>query len=1021
MYKVNISFYNFYAFYGFYITYYLMSDSRPNFPKMEEELLASWDERKIFEKTLQKLAPKGRFVFFEGPPTANGRPGIHHVEARAFKDCIPRFRTMQGYLVERKAGWDTHGLPVELEVEKQLGFTGKKDIEAFGIAEFNKHCKESVWKYLADWQQITRRIGFWLDLEHPYVTYEPAYVESLWWVIKQIWDKGLLYQDYRVTPHCPRCGTSLSSHELAQGYKDVEDPAVYVKFRVTKRADGSVPNSEEPEYLVAWTTTPWTLPSNVALAVGGDIQYILVKKFILDQGIEFVSDGNEFPKVRGHHEYYWLAKDRVEEATSGSYEIVEERHGHDLVGMEYEPLYPFAQDAMKGTDQESKQAWYVVPADFVSTTDGSGIVHTAVMYGADDFELGTKLGLPKYHLVGLDGRFTQKAGPFAGLFVKDADPKVLEDLASRNLLLRQEKVKHTYPFCWRCKSPLIYYAKDSWYIRMSGLRDEMLAANAGVKWEPEYIQDGRFGEWLREIKDWAFSRERYWGTPLPIWVCEACGEKSCVGSFEEIRSRSFSPVAHDFDPHRPFVDDIVLRCDKCGGSAKRIAEVCDVWFDSGAMPFAQWHYPFENRERIDENLSFPADYISEAIDQTRGWFYTLLAVSTLLGKGRPYKSVICLGHVLDAKGKKMSKSIGNVVNPMEVINQFGADAVRWYMYTINQPGDAKRFDLKTLDEMVKKVFMILWNVMTFYEMYESEGVRGMQEVQGAQEGQVEQGGHVLDQWIMARLYGLVAETTSRMENNKVTESARDIADFINDLSTWYLRRSRDRFKGSDEEDKTHALATLRMCLLTITKLMAPFTPFLADAMYLRLSGGKDSVHLEDWPVIDETYLNEDLLKSMGQTRSIVSRLLEKRAEAGRPVRQALSSATITIPEGSLADDLVALIKDEVNVKKVFVEKGEYAVDLDMVLTPELLREGMVRELVRRVNDLRKKSGLTIEDRIELFVSTSASEMEKALEEYKEILLTSTLALELCTTGDAPEIQETLRINECDLVIGFVKQ
>src|SRR3989339_1007350 len=786
-----------------------MSD-RPNFPQIEEELLKNWEAEKIFEQTLAKDAPKGRFVFFEGPPTANGRPGIHHVEARAFKDCIPRFRTMQGYLVERKAGWDTHGLPVELEVEKQLGFTGKKDIEALGIAEFNKHCKESVWKYLADWQQITRRIGFWLDLEHPYVTYEPAYVESLWWVIKQIWDKGLLYQDYRVTPHCPRCGTSLSSHELAQGYKDVEDPAVFVKFRVTRRADGTMPNPEEPEFLVAWTTTPWTLPANVALAVGEKIRY---------------------GKVRYENEFLWIAKDRMTAVGLGAAEIVEEKLGEELVGTEYEPLYPFLNNVIlsevplvfggTGRSEESlsdseedpsvvqrnrlpqddnkkkTQAWSVVPADFVSTTDGSGIVHTAVMYGADDFDLGTKLGLPKHHLVGLDGKFLSEAGPFAGMFVKDADPKVMEDLETRRLLLKKETITHTYPFCWRCKSPIIYYAKDSWYIRMSGLRDELLKANESIHWEPDYIKDGRFGEWLREVKDWAFSRERYWGTPLPIWICEACGEKSCVGSFKELRERATHGVEESFDPHRPFVDEVSLKCDKCSGSMRRVSEVCDVWFDSGAMPFAQWHYPFENKERIEgdsplpeggsrgvgEAPSFPADYISEAIDQTRGWFYTLLAVSVLLGKEAPYKNVICLGHVLDAKGKKMSKSIGNVINPVEVIDQYGADAVRWYMYTVNQPGDPKRFDLKALDEMVKKVFLILWNVLSFYELYAQN--------QGKTEISVPSI-HILDRWVLTRLHTLVRDATADLESYKVTEPARAIGEFVSDLSTWYVRRSRDR-------------------------------------------------------------------------------------------------------------------------------------------------------------------------------------------------------------------------------------
>ncbi|HCU32153.1 TPA: isoleucine--tRNA ligase, partial [Candidatus Uhrbacteria bacterium] len=858
-----------------------MSD-RPNFPQIEEELLKNWEAEKIFEQTLAKDAPKGRFVFFEGPPTANGRPGIHHVEARAFKDCILRYRTMQGYLVDRKGGWDTHGLPVEIEVEKQLGFSGKKDIEEFGIEPFNKKCRESVWRYLEDWQKITKRIGFWLDLEKPYVTYHSEYVESLWWIIKQIWDKGLLYQDYKVVPHCPRCGTSLSSHELAQGYKEVEDPAIYIKFKVTKLVDGSVP--AEPEFLVAWTTTPWTLPANVALAVGANIQYV---------------------KVKNNGVYFWVAKSRVEESTQGDYEIVDEKEGSHLVGMEYEPLFDFSKKKMEGTDEGKKRAWYVVPADFVSLEDGSGIVHTAVMYGVEDFELGQKLGLPKNHLVELDGTMSKECGEFAGLFVKDADPKIMENLTTRGLVLAQEKIKHTYPFCWRCKAPLIYYAKDSWYIKVSSLRDKLIEGNDQIHWEPDYIKDGRFGEWLREVKDWAFSRERYWGTPLPIWVCD-CGEKTCIGSFEELRARATDTLPSGegqggvFDPHRPFVDGILLNCDKCGGQMKRVPEVCDVWFDSGCMPFAQWHYPFENKEKIDEGIAYPADYISEAIDQTRGWFYTLLAVATLLGKERPYKNVICLGHVLDAKGKKMSKSIGNVVDPVETINKYGADAVRWYMYSINQPGDSKRFDLKTLDEMIKKVFMILWNVMTFYELYEG-GESGLNsptprfgEAKGGKEKE-----SVLDRWALARLNQLIKDSTEQLENYKVTESVRAIADFINDLSTWFVRRSRDRFKGTDEADKAAAIATLRECLLGITKLMAPFAPFLSDAIYLRMHGGKASVHLDGWPIVDQAMLHEKLLERMARARSVVSKILEKRAESGRPVRQPLASATVWLPEGEL--------------------------------------------------------------------------------------------------------------------------
>lgn len=987
-----------------------------NFSEIEKKWLTTWEQKNIFQKTLEKDAPQGPFVFFEGPPTANGRPGIHHAESRAFKDCIPRFRTMQGYRVIRKAGWDTHGLPVELEVEKQLGFTSKSQIEEFGIAAFNNKCKESVWTYKKDWEEFTRRLGFWVDMENAYVTYAPEYIESLWWIIKQVWEKGLLYKDYRVTPHCPRCGTSLSSHELSLGYADVEDPAVYVKFRV--KSSGVV---ESPTYLIAWTTTPWTLPSNVALAVGKDIHYVKVKVI-----------------TNGTSEYLWLAKDRLSILTN-EYEIIEEVTGEKLVGLEYEPLFPFVYDAVAkqspeitsvGQDglprNDKPTGWYVAEADFVSTEDGSGIVHTAVMYGADDFVLGTKLGLPKYHLVDLEGKFTEKAGQFAGMFVKKADAAIISDLNARHLILKEETVTHAYPFCWRCKTPIIYYAKDSWYIRMSALRDTMLQENAKIHWEPEHIKDGRFGEWLREVKDWAFSRERYWGTPLPIWECIQCKHKMCVGSFAELmslrapskQSREIASVGQDgltrnsqrtFDPHRPYVDEIELRCEKCSGIAKRVSDVCDVWFDSGAMPFAQWHYPFEKKDFVDAGESYPADYISEAIDQTRGWFYTLLAVATLLGKERPFKNVICLGHVLDAKGKKMSKSLGNIVKPMDMIDKYGADAVRWYMYTINQPGESKRFDEKALSDMVKKNFSILMNVVSFYQMFFTPRLHDS----------TTPSIHILDRWILARLHKLIQQTTNRLENYIITETVRDFGLFIDDLSTWYLRRSRDRMKGTDEQDKQAALATLGECLMTLSKLMAPFAPFLAEEVYASVCGQKESVHLENWPLVQNELIDETVLEEMGRTRSIVSRALERRTEAGINVRQVLSSMVITLPSGALAAEYKDVIKDEVNIKNINVERGEYGVELDLVLTPELVREGTIREIIRRVNALRKNQNLTIQDRIELYI-VGHEEVLKAVSEHKDILLRGTLSTSIRTEGEPPAIQETFRANEFDITIGFVK-
>jgi len=948
------------------------------FPEQEKATLDFWKQHDIFKKTLEKSAPKGSFVFYEGPPTANGRPGILHAEARAFKDCIPRFKTMQGYQVMRKAGWDTHGLPVEIEVEKQLGFKSKSEIEAYGIAPFNAKCKESVWTYKTEWEEFTRRLGYWVDMEHPYITYEANYIESLWWIIKQVWEKELLYKDYRVTPHCPRCGTSLSSHELSQGYKDVKDLTITAKFKLVGR---------DQEYVLAWTTTPWTLPGNVALAVGTEILYV---------------------KIKQQDQFLWLAKNRLS-VVEGEYEIMEEVKGSELVGLAYEPLYPFMGTVVTDVNvQKMEQTGYRIhPASFVTTEDGTGVVHTAVMYGQEDFVLGNEIGLPKQHVVQLNGTYMDGMGFLSGRFVTDEDVAVdiIKDLAGQGLLFSKAKYEHSYPHCWRCKTKLIYFAKDSWYIRMSDLRDQMIAQNASIHWEPNHLQEGRFGEWLREVKDWAFSRERYWGTPLPIWE-SVDGEQLCIGSFEELKTLARDPslVGESFDPHRPFVDDIILVKD--GKEFVRVKDVCDVWFDSGAMPFAQMHYPFENKDLVEQNSAYPGDYISEAIDQTRGWFYTLLAVSTLLGKERPYKNVICLGHVLDAQGKKMSKSQGNIVEPMKMLDLYGADAVRWYMYTINQPGESKRFDEKALSDMVKKNFGILMNVVSFFEMFSKDGVEAC-DVKT----------HVLDRWILARLHKLIQQTTERLEGYVITETVRELGEFIQDLSTWYLRRSRDRFKSTDEADKKSAIATLQECLVVLSQLMAPFTPFIAETVYRSSGGEKESVHLEDWPVVNAALLDEQILEQMGRTRSIVSRALERRSEAGINVRQALAKAVVTIPSGELAQEYLEVIQDEINVKAVEIQKGDYLVELDLTLTAELVREGTIREIVRRVNAMRKNAGLTIEDRVTLYVSGN-DEIILAVTEHKDALLHGTLATSVAVDGEVPETHEAFRVNEFDLVVGF---
>jgi isoleucyl-tRNA synthetase len=957
------------------------------FPEQEQKTLHYWEEHDIFKKTLEKQAPKGPFVFFEGPPTANGKPGIHHAEARAFKDCIPRFRTMQGYKVARKAGWDTHGLPVELEVEKQLGIKSKIEIEELGVDAFNEKCKESVWAYKQEWEDFTKRLGYWLDLDDAYITYKPEYIETLWWIVKQVWEKGLLYKDYRVTPHCPRCESSLSSHELSQGYQDVKDLSITANFKLVNPASKNLP---EGTSLLAWTTTPWTLPGNVGLAVGEKLEYALVKRS--EDGAHFV-----------------LASTLVETVLADTqHEVVSKIVGADLVGLEYEPLYPYMKDMVEGDEKVKleENAYRVYAADFVNTEDGTGIVHTAVMYGIDDFVFGTEVGLPKFHLVSLDGTFIEGTDFLAGRFVRDEDlaVDVIKDLAKRGLLFAKFKYEHSYPFCWRCKTPVIYYAKDSWYIRMKDLREKLLEENKNIHWEPDHIQEGRFGEWLRDVKDWAFSRERYWGTPLPIWESED-GDRLCIGSFEELRSLAKDPslVGEEFDPHRPYVDDVVLVKD--GKEYTRVKDVCDVWFDSGSMPFAQHHYPFENKELVDSGDAYPADYISEAIDQTRGWFYTLLAVSTLLGKERSYKNVICLGHVLDSEGKKMSKSVGNIVKPMEMIDKYGADAVRWYMYTINQPGESKRFDEKTLSDMVKKNFNILSNVVSFYEMFAKDA------------GEAGERTHVLDQWMLARTHELVAKTTDRLERYVVTETVREIGNFITDLSTWYVRRIRDRVKSTDAADRDAAIGTLREVLETLSKLMAPFAPFLAEDVYKRSGGSLESVHLAEWPVADAGLIKQEILDEMGRTRSVVSKALERRAESGMNVRQVLGSMTVTVPSGEFASEYQQLVKEEVNVKAIEVAKGEYAVALDLTLTPELIREGTVREIIRRVNSNRKKAELSIEDKIHLYVA-GPDEVVMAVGEHEDVLLHGTLSVDVRTNGDDPEVKDEFRVNEFDIVVGF---
>lgn len=979
------------------------NQEKSQFSQKEEELIKFWEDNKIFEKTLAKKSPKGSFVFFEGPPTANGRPGIHHVLARAFKDLIPRYKTMRGYKVLRKGGWDTHGLPVELQVEKQLEISGKREIEKLkptvkeSIEYFNQLCRESVWQYKEDWEVLSKRIAFWLDYENAYITYKPEYIESLWWAIKKIWDKGLLYKGFKVVPYCSRCGTSLSSHEVAQGYKEVEENSVYLKFKLLAGQKIGGQKTDADTYILSWTTTPWTLPGNIALAVGEQIEYV---------------------KVKVNKESFILAKSRLDVLTKleSKYEVAEIYHGSDLLGLEYEPLFP---EVIPEDAEHYKNAYKVYAAGFVTTEDGTGVVHTAVMYGEDDYQLGEKVGLPKFHTVNEWGNFIDELSKYklGDKYVKAAETEktILDHLKAKGYLLYEQPFKHDYPFCWRCDKPLLYYAKPSWFIEMTKVKESLLANAEEINWTPDFIKKGRFGEWLEGVKDWAFSRERYWGTPLPIWQCEKCGQVKCIGSFKELAEKSGQKIDDKFDPHRPFIDEVFLDC-QCGSKMKRVSEVIDVWFDSGAMPFSQWHYPFENKKMIDKNEQFPADYICEAIDQTRGWFYTLLAIATLLDMGAPFKNVICLGHINDKFGKKMSKSKGNIVDPWYIINKYSADALRWHLYTINQPGDSKNFDEKNVDEVVKKVILIWQNSLKFYKLYADDKVKPAQD-----------SANLLDRWVLAEFNQLVNQVSQNLDDYNIIDTGRKIQEFINEFSTWYLRRSRDRFKGDDKKDKKQALATMRYVLLNLSKLCAPFMPFVAEEIYQQLSDEKESVHLSDWPEVAAELIDTKLLEQMAMARKIIEQALAVRAENGLKVRQPLSKLYIT--KKSLAEDLYFLLKDEVNVKEIEVvdelpqgdslkigadENGK--VCLDIAITEELQLECNARELIRQINAQRKEMCLSIGDMVEVTYETKSKELKDTLAKFGEEIKTATLVKDLSEgKGDVE-----LKINGQEILIEIKK-
>jgi isoleucyl-tRNA synthetase len=1033
-------------------------DSNQSFPVLEEQVLARWRERDVFAESLRRREGADRWVFWEGPPTANGKPGVHHVLARAFKDIYPRYKTMRGHLVERKGGWDTHGLPVEINVEKQLGLNNKHEIEAYGIAEFNARCRESVFEYLEDWNRLTERIGFWVDLDNAYRTLDPTYIESVWWALRQIADKDLLYEGHKVVPYCPRCGTALSSHELALGYKDVVDPSVYVRFPVIE--DGG-PLQAGDELLV-WTTTPWTLVSNAAVAVDPELTYVRAKTGVL-----------EAPVV--------LAEALVERVLAPTHpedvQILARFPGAALDGVRYDPPFPY----IKG-EEYGERGHTVLLGDFVTADDGTGLVHTAIAFGEDDFRLGAQYGLKVVNPVRLDGTYDERVKGFEGRFVKDADADLIEDLRDRGRLLRAEEYEHSYPHCWRCGTPLLYYAKPSWYIATSKLRDRLLDANEQVTWHPEHVKHGRFGRWLENNVDWALSRERYWGTPLPVWRSEDGEEIHVIGSFAELEELSGVRLE---DPHRPYVDEITFPSPKTGKLMTRVPEVIDVWFDSGAMQFAQWHAPFENEGRFEQ--AWPADFICEALDQTRGWFYSLLAVSVLLFDKAPYEDVVCLGLILDEDGQKMSKSKGNVVDPFAVLDRFGADALRWYFFSSKQPWDGYRFSEETIAEGVRLFFNTLWNTYGFLVLYENAAGEAGTAAPGPATD--------LDRWALSRLAATVEVVTERLDAFDATTAAREISAFVDDLSNWYVRRSRRRFWDGD----ARAFATLRESLVTVAQLLAPFAPFMADEIYDNLDGAAGSVHLTDWPVAGERDLA--LETAMATAREAVGLGLRARAGAKVGLRRPLREAVVVAAgrEREALEAMADIVREELNVKSLrFVDEadelgsydlkpnyrtlgprfgknmpqvaaaiealdadhvavalregrmvgvnvdghdhelgrddllvglqpldgfqvereGGHAVALDLAMDDSLRREGWAREVVRAIQNARKDAGLEVSDRIALKLGGD-DEILAAVREHETFVAGEVLATSVGYGANGAGAQATVDGHAVSIVLAKV--
>jgi isoleucyl-tRNA synthetase len=1073
-------------------------DTKVSFPKLEEDVLAFWKQEKIFQKSLKNREGQPKYTFYEGPPTANGLPGIHHVLARVFKDLFPRYKTMRGYHVPRIAGWDTHGLPVEVEVEKKLGFKGKEDIEKYGIAEFNKLCRQSVWEYVQEWERMTDRIGFWVDQENAYITYNNDYIETGWWILKRLWDDGLLFKDYKVTMHCPRCNTSLADAEVAQGYKDdVDDPSVYIRLRLQPGEAERLPfganaNRGLPVSVMVWTTTPWTLPANTAAALKADAPYVLAKPHEEDE--TYVVAKELAPKLFGED----------------GYETLGEAQGSALVGFKYQPLF----DGVDSTGQltDTSAAYRTITDEIVEMGDGTGIVHIAPAYG--DLEVGRRAGLPTLFSVDLSGRVLSAFPKFNNEFFKKADPAITRDLKERGFLWKSGRIKHTYPFCWRCSTPLLFFAKDSWYIRTTRVKDELVENNKKINWYPGHIKQGRFGNWLENNVDWALSRERYWGTPLPLWQCDKTGQYECVGSVAELEQKVGRDLK-DLDLHRPYVDDLTWASPFVeGGTMRRLPLVIDCWFDSGAMPYAQMHYPFEHKDDFDTDW-FPADFICEAVDQTRGWFYTLHALGTLVKEQPVYKNVICLGHILDGEGQKMSKSKGNIVNPWSVLDAQGADALRWYLYTANPPGEPRRFSQDLVSESIRKFMLTLWNTYSFFVTYANLDQPDLSRSVPVSERPT------IDRWLVSRLNALVRDVTVMMDKYDVTGPARAIEAFVDDLSNWYVRLNRRRFwKSESDTDKLAAYQTLHEALVTVSKLAAPFVPFVSDAIYRNLvqsldANAPESVHLCDWPTHDAGLIDETLLRDTAVTIRVVSLGRAARSAAKLKVRQPLLEVLVKPREASDRDSLTRFkqqVMEELNVKDVVlvengadimsytlkanfkllgpklgkqlgslqkalgaldgnaafaslkadgkmsvtlesgdtfelteeevlveakqkegyavVEEGGYTVALNKTVTPELKREGLLRDVVRSVQSARKDADFNISDKITVWYEVTkdaggfAADLAEALSTPEAVRYvqaeTLATALNAGQTSEASAFRQDVELEGAVLHLGLVK-